>query len=146
MYKVASDRRQRALHQGRPTDWVNGEEKQSPEDKRRNLQAAMQNLEERIKALPPGSAERRELGRQKLEWQQELRILGKLAKAKNIEQQTLERAFMEIAREQLPPAHFRAMMAGAERLHDQWLTEAKALRDRAQQIVDGVDAEQKFHR
>lgn len=75
MYKSASDGRQRVLHQGRPTDWINGEEKLSADDLLRQLQQQAKMLEDRIKAAPIGSEDRKRMGREKNEVQNQLKAL-----------------------------------------------------------------------
>lgn len=77
MYKVASDRRQAALHRGRPSDWVNGQERLSDADKIKQLQDGINILETRIRALAPGSEERKRLGKEKLALQTEISELRK---------------------------------------------------------------------
>lgn len=75
MYKGASDGHQRALHHGRASDWINGEERLTGDDLLRQLRQTTQILEIRILALPVGSEERRALGREKNEVQLRLKNL-----------------------------------------------------------------------
>lgn len=75
MYKGASDGHQRALHHGRPSDWLNGDERLAGDDLLRQLRQTAQLLETRILALPIGSKERRALGREKNEVQLKLKSL-----------------------------------------------------------------------
>jgi hypothetical protein len=75
MYKVASDKRQSSLTRGRLSDWVNGEERLSGDDKLNQLRQTCQILEGRILALPAGSEERRRLGQEKQQVQLQLKKL-----------------------------------------------------------------------
>lgn len=75
MYKVSSDKKQAALHHGRLSDWVNGEERLSEDDRRKQLQQSVKMLEDRIKATSPGSPERKRLGLEKLAVQDQLKEL-----------------------------------------------------------------------
>ncbi len=70
MYKVASDRRQTALHRGRPEDWVNGVEKLKPQDKLNQLRDGVKILQSRIDQS--SGKERARLGREKLALQNQI--------------------------------------------------------------------------
>lgn len=130
MYKVASENRQAALRRGRPWSYASGEEEQSDEDRRRNLRAAIQQLDERIQRLHPKSPDRKKLGSQKQEWQEQLRILNLKVKANNLDHQTLVDCFVDVAREQLTRVQFHTIMAAAERLCEQKQVSADGLRSR----------------
>jgi hypothetical protein len=75
MYKGASDGHQRALHHGRPSDWIHGEERLTGQDKLNQLRQGIKILEGRILALPKGSEERKQLGIEKLAVQSEIKTL-----------------------------------------------------------------------
>lgn len=75
MYKVASDGRQRALHHGRPSDWINGEERLAPPDRLNQLRQGIKILEARILSLPKGSEERKRLGQEKQSIQSEIKAV-----------------------------------------------------------------------
>lgn len=75
MYKVASDRRQRSLHHGRPADWVNGAETLAPNDKLKQLQDGIKILQARIDAT--SGKELAALGQEKLAMQNDIAALRK---------------------------------------------------------------------
>jgi thiamine kinase-like enzyme len=120
MYKIASDKRQSSLHHGRGlSDWIGeGEENLTGKEKRANIIRVLNNLQERIDSHPKGSEERKKLGLQKLELQNQLNDLSKAMKAENLSvaAKDLGFCFLEVAREQLLPAQFRAILAAARRL------------------------------
>lgn len=129
MYKVSSDKRQRALHQGRPTDWVGGEEVQTESGLRNNLVRAAQNLEERIKGLPKGSPERRQLGLEKLAIQNQLNAARVEQRAENILLNSdISWCFVTVVREQALPAQFRAWWAAAKRMREKNGADAEKVR------------------
>lgn len=114
MYKVASDNRQRALHQGAPRDWVNGEEKLSLEDQLAQLVEGINIIQDRILLLPKGE-ERTELGRQKLALQQKVGPLRKLVGRERVCKQGIDQVFITTAREMLPKVQFQIIWRAAER-------------------------------
>jgi hypothetical protein len=141
MYKVASDKRQAALHRGRLADWIDGEEAQvetrSAHQQWLDLKVAFRSLEARLHALPKNSKERKELGLQKRVMQNEITALAKRAQGERISRRGMNRYFVQIAREHLYPAQFKAMWAAANKLYDQ---------DRAEKLAaetEKVDAEAK---
>lgn len=118
MYKVASDGRQRALHQGRPADWVNGEEVLAKEDQLRQMQRGVEILDARIQALPKNSERRKALGLQKLAMQNELSAFRKNLHLERRAKEGLSVAFMDVAKEMLPPLQFRIINAAAHREYE----------------------------
>jgi hypothetical protein len=123
MYKVASDKRQAALHRGRLADWIDGEEAQvetrSARQQWLDLKVAFRSLEARMQALPKKSKQRKELGLQKRAMQNEITALAKRAHGEHIGRRGINRYFVQIAREQLYPAQFKGMWAAANKLYDQ---------------------------
>lgn len=104
MYKVSSDRRQVTLHRGRPSDWVNGEERQSPEERLRQAKEAIAIYEDRIKAAL--GEEKARLGREKFQIQCELIELKKLVGLEKTAGRSLAEFFMDAAREELSKFQF----------------------------------------
>jgi hypothetical protein len=107
MYKVASDRRQRALHHGRPTDWVNGQEKLSPADQLRQMKDGLAILEGRI-AATDDAAERRRLGMEKQQLQRDLtafRAANGLQRKRGAPD-GLHHLFVDVAKAMLPKVQF----------------------------------------
>lgn len=129
MYKVASDRRQSSLHHGSGlADWMGcGAENFSAIEKYGNLVRALNNLDQRIQQLPKGSADRKKLGLQKQEMQNEISTMKTGLKAQNLSNVSVEWCFFQICREQLLPAQFKSLVKAAYRLMDQNAAEAKAL-------------------
>ncbi len=111
MYKVASDKKQRALHHGVPTDWVNGTETQSLEDQLENMRRADRSLVERIK-LATG-AERKTLVDERA------RLCGRIsqfkdkASIKKIVRDGYEHTFVKVARSILPAYQYNALRDAA---------------------------------
>lgn len=136
MYKVASDKRQTALHHGKGlSDWVgDGVENLTRLEKYENLVRALNNLDQRIQALPKGSADRKKLGIQKLEMQNELSAMKTGLKAQNLSDVSFEWCFFQICQEQLLPAQFRALVKAAYRLRDQNSDRAKTLIDVSKEV------------
>jgi hypothetical protein len=82
MYKAGSDRHQTALFRGKLSDWSGGAEVLSAEDQLSQLQVSTKLLEARIMVSPKGSPERKALGVQKFEVQEQIKVLrGTLPKS-----------------------------------------------------------------
>lgn len=73
MYKIASDKRQASLYRGKQSDWINGEERLSADDKLRQMQQGIKLLEARV--LAATGEERKRLGREKMALQDEIKAL-----------------------------------------------------------------------
>jgi hypothetical protein len=107
MYKVASDRRQSALHRGRMSDWVNGEEFLKAEDRLRQLQCGYKILVDRIVALPKGSVERKKLGHEQKLLEAEITKLKALTPPIKHASRGIADVFIDMAREILSEAQFK---------------------------------------
>ena len=143
MYKVASDKRQAALHRGRLADWVDGEEAQQEtrtiHEQYHDLKVAIQSLEAHYLKIPKDAEhkkERKEIALKLTRLQEDLSPLHKAVKADNLKRNGIADYFMTIAKEQLYPAQFKAMRAAAERLQEQdralaekWDAESEGMRD-----------------
>jgi hypothetical protein len=137
MYKVASDKRQSALYRGRPSDWINGEERLSAEDKLKQLQQGWKILQRRILALPNGSEERRKLGRELQSIQDQITLL-KADFPKS--QPDLRAHFMNEARRILSPGQFE-MVLNAARIE----TAREQARRDAADLLQGSEAAGSLH-
>jgi hypothetical protein len=113
MYKVASDKRQSALHRGRLGDWAHGQEHQSKDDQIANLKKAIAAIERQLGNLLLLPDTRRQLGRQKAALAKQISEL----KGPRLRIRGLGDWFIDVAKEQLPLGQFKAMMAAAKRLH-----------------------------
>jgi hypothetical protein len=111
MYKVASDRRQKVLHQGTPRDWVNGTEQLSSEEQLRQLKEGLSILEDRIKNA--GRSEKKELGLRKLAMQTEISELRQRAHLRRQAIRGFEETFIDCARTMLAPLQFKLISAAA---------------------------------
>lgn len=116
MFKVASDKRQKALRRGGQWDKAKGEE--APLDDERAylaMKTTLARMEARIAALSPKNPERRVLGLQKIKMQAEQVILrARAIKARNAARSIAD-LFMDVCKEQLPPGQFKAFLAAARR-------------------------------
>ena len=129
MYKVASDKRQAALHHGSGLkDWIgDGQEHLTLAEQYQNLIRVHDNLYERMCA-EKDPIKRKELGVKKLQAQNDLSEIKAKLKLENTRQwltnRTFEECFVQVAREMLLPAQFKAMMNAAERLKKQMAADA----------------------
>ena len=126
MYKVASDKRQTALRRGRLADWVDGGEPhvetRTIHEQYHDLKTAIQSLEAHYHKIPKDSEhskERRQIGLKLARLQEDLSPLHKAVKADNLKKNGIADYFVNVAREQLYPAQFKAMWAAAARLQEQ---------------------------
>ena len=140
MYKVASDRRQISLHRGRPADWVNGEQNLSLFHQYEGLKLQDQQLMARINALPAGSEERRQLGKERQELCARMKAMKPSLHADKISNArgNVAECFVEIAKEMLPPGQFKAFYAAAKRRRDEHLERAQKIREQAEQMADAT--------
>lgn len=116
MYKVASDNRQRALHHGKPADWVNGEEKLSVEDQLRQMRDGLRTIDTRI--LKATGNEKRRLCVQKQDMQNELvafRAKHGLERKQPASARSLDTIFVDFAKEMLPKVQFEMILNAAKR-------------------------------
>ena len=114
MYKAGSDRHMTSLHRGRPSDWVNGQERLSNADQLLQMQDGVRILEERMKVAPWGEA-RRTLGREKLALQLEISKFRKLVHMERQANQGIGEIFMTMAREMLPKVQFELILGATHR-------------------------------
>ncbi len=134
MYKVASDKKQSALHHGKGiADWMgDGQEHLTLSERHQNLIRVHDNLYERICATED-RIERKELGVKKQQIQNEISEIKKKLKLENtrnhLTNRTFEECFIQVAREQLLPAQFKAMMKAAEILKKQYAQAASKVAD-----------------
>lgn len=105
MYKVASANRQSALHRGRLSDWANGVEYQTLEQRLRQAKEGARIIEQRINAAR-SEAERIELGAQKFVIQNEVTALKRAMHPIQLAREPLGEAFMSMARQMLPKVQF----------------------------------------
>jgi hypothetical protein len=104
MYKVASDGRQRALHHGKLSDWVNGEERLTAADQIQQMRDGLNVLQGRINAAT--GEERRLLGIQKYEMQTQLSALKKSHGVVKKQRDSLGEYIANAAREILTKSQF----------------------------------------
>jgi hypothetical protein len=126
VYKVASDRRQSSLRHGRLSDWVNGEEWQSAETRLRQMQEGTKIIEARILSTPEGD-ERRSLGLQKRDLQNEIREFRKAMHMVRQAKRGLEETFMDCAKQTLPRIQFELILKMANRELDRRLKEIEQM-------------------
>jgi hypothetical protein len=116
MYKIASDKRQASLHRGSLKDWLgDGAEHLTRKEQYDNLKRVVNNLNQRILALPHGP-ERKALGAQKLKIQLKLKTIKDEVKAENISNQHLGDYFMRAAFDRIQHGLFMAIKAAAEKM------------------------------
>lgn len=108
MYKVASDKRQRGLHHGKPADWVNGAEQMSIADQFQQKKDEMNMLIQKMEAAV-GTPERKEFGRQKLALQNEMSAFRKLLGKEKLKADGYEQVFIQVAKELLSPVQYRTI-------------------------------------
>lgn len=126
MYKNASDSRQRALSNGRLADWANGAEHISDADRLRAMQTEVREIQQRQRTRPY-PAEHRRLALRQACLQEQIHQLKPTVMAGKIAGRDIADHFMTIAREQLPPGQFKAMLAAAVRLQNQEIERAKKI-------------------
>ncbi len=120
MYKVASDKRQTALHRGRPADWVNGEERLPPEEQLRLMVDGIRIIDSRISEAPD-QAEKQKLGKEKLAMQNSItafRAKHGLLRKRN-ETGGLAHLFVDIAKAMLPKVQFEMIWNATLREYSQ---------------------------
>lgn len=104
MYKVASDKRQTVLHRGRPSDWVNGQERLTAEQKRTQAKEGWNIIEARMLACTDPE-ERKALIVRKREIEAELQEINKEVKREKQEvhwhKESFHDIFIQTAREML---------------------------------------------
>lgn len=113
MYKVSSDKRQRSLHHGKLTDWVNGQEQLSPADQLEQMKEGMRIMHTRVAAAT--GRERRDLIIDQTRMEKEIadfRTKHGLARAQIPE---LPQYFVNCAKEILSPWQFEVIMNAAKR-------------------------------
>jgi hypothetical protein len=113
MYKVASDKRQRGLHHGRPSDWVNGTEKMSTEDQYRQLKEGIRIIDRRI--LESTGKERKKLALQKADMQDEIVAFKEKHGLKKKQMEGLPQYIADCAKEMLPKIQYEMILNAAKR-------------------------------
>lgn len=111
MYKVGSDRRQQALHRGRPEDWMSSgvpEPALATEQQRQVLRDRVKQLQAEIVGLPKTSERRKALGQEQAELCRQINALRPKRKAPGIASH-----FIEEARARLTKFQFDQIMTGA---------------------------------
>ncbi len=113
MYKVASDKRQRTLHHGKITDWVNGEEHLKPEEHLEQLKEGLRIMHIRVAAAK--GRERRDLIVDFHKMQNEIAVFRKKHALRRTQMPELPQFFVNCARELLTPSQFEVIMNMAKR-------------------------------
>lgn len=118
MYKVASDRRQAALHRGSPWDWAAGEETISHEDELESLRIVLRKMEEELVDKKVPSARRRELGLRKIELQARAKELKAIVGREKMLREGALQFFVEVARRRLIKTEYAAIWREANEMYD----------------------------
>lgn len=134
MYKVASDRRQAALHRGGPWDWANGEERVSHEDERESLRLVLRKMEEELANADLPLPRRRELGRRKIEMQERAKALKAIVGREKLLREGASQFFVDVARRRLIKTEYAAIWREANEMYD---AELAKLRE-ASAALDGA--------
>lgn len=133
MFKTTSNNRQESLRRG--GGWadsiIDGPENISVLERYEGLVRAVNNLGDRIKALPKESEERRSLGLEKLALQNSIAAVRKELKSENLANVSIEWCFLQVCREQLIPGQFKALVKAAYRLRDENSARAQELKSNA---------------
>ena len=134
MYKIASDKRQSALHRGSIADWASGEEHITILQEYDAMCRRDKQFDEQMHAVPVGSEERQRLGKERAALQVRIKEMKNAVKVAGLYKArgNVPECFVEVAKEMLVPGQFKAMWAAAERRRDEHLA-------RMQKILDGEE-------
>jgi hypothetical protein len=115
MYKIASDKKQSALHRGKKnlSDWLNGEERLKVEDQFNQLRSSVKIIEERRKNSTDDT-ERKQLARLLTAYQHKVSEFKKAFKFVTRAERGIEGQFIVAAREMLLRAQYDAIYKEAE--------------------------------
>lgn len=121
MYKVSSDKKQAALHRGRLSDWLNGEERLSVEDRFSQMREGVKILQERKRTAT--DEERRQIGIELRDLESKIAEYKKAFALVTRVERGIEARFIVAAREMLPRATYEAIHAEARRSLEQMKAE-----------------------
>jgi len=114
MYKVASDKRQSALHRGRLSDWANGEQYLTAEQRLEQMREGWRILQERCNAAT--GEEKKRIGLEMLALQNQLREAKKaLGLIGHIAKRGWQDVFRDMCKEMLPKVQYELIVKATHR-------------------------------